>query len=354
MAAKYPPIGYLLLFYVCASKIQEKTGIAKDDYNSVYVEFCDGGNKDLQSRIASDMESCALDDYELFKFLLPKLFQIFQKYTEGSEPLIKVICTHCFSDVILELLTNLVCENCEIFKRETFSNCVISSLEWEVFQQIYFWQIIRAEGIHFDWISPILPKIDYEKHHEAAVQTLIMIRTYGEPNMTMVRQLFSRKPGDLFTLNALKVHFFSIISFGTLYNLSFFQILCQEDSDSQKLAGNICTLLKKAYDCGDYTQALIKSTTKKPISIEVILAHLNELRIRTLAKPLGQTEKMLKDCAETLSEIKCLLYECNDVCNQFGELFSTIEILSGGGRSLRKNRQRGGYEEVSFCIRINF
>lgn len=56
MSSKYPPIGYLLLFYVCCSKIQEKSGISREDYNLTYVEFYEGNDKEIQLKLASDME----------------------------------------------------------------------------------------------------------------------------------------------------------------------------------------------------------------------------------------------------------------------------------------------------------
>lgn len=146
-----------------------------------------------------------MDDYQLFKFLTPKVFEMFSKFSTGSEQFIKVICTHCFSDVVSDLLTHVVCEDFVIFKRETFLTIAQNSLEWELFQQIYFWSLVRAEGVHFDWIVPFLPKIDFYKHHEAALQALIYLRTYGNVNLTLVRQIFSREVGDPFTLNALKV-----------------------------------------------------------------------------------------------------------------------------------------------------
>lgn len=34
-----------------------------------------------------------------------------------------------------------------------------------------------------------------------------MMRTYGEPNMVMLRPLISRQRGDMFVLNALKVSY---------------------------------------------------------------------------------------------------------------------------------------------------
>ena len=338
MANKYPPVGYLLLFYICASKIQNEKGISKEDYDSPYIDFCEGNDKDIQAKLAADIESCALDDYQLFKFLLPKAFEFFPKYSTGSEPLIKVICTHCFSDVVAELLTNVVCENITLFKRETFASIVTSSLDWELFQQMYFWELVKAEGVQYEWVSVVIPKINFEKHHEAAVNVLVYMRTFGDPNITLMRQLFSRPPGDRFTLNGLKVSFgFQITSIVCL------QMLIQEEKDCQKTSQYITSIIKKGVDELSQDSSKSKNSIGKKIPLRYVLSHLDNLRINCMAKPLGYTERMMKELVETFSEITANP-ECDEIRTEFAELFSAMELIGGSGRSLRKNRQRGAFD----------
>uniref|UniRef100_A0A914Y782 SOSS complex subunit A homolog n=1 Tax=Panagrolaimus superbus TaxID=310955 RepID=A0A914Y782_9BILA len=337
MYSKCPIVGYLLLFYVVASKIQEESDLTKDEYILAYQEFCKSNNKEVAVELAEDMEACALDDYKLYRYLLPKIFEMFGKDAIGSEPLIRTICTHSDSSVILDLTSNTFFENLIIFRRETFSQLVIASLEWEEYEQVFFWDLVKGEGIAFEWIVPILPKLDFERHSRASYHALVMMRTYGEPNMVMLRPLISRQRGDMFVLNALK-------------------ILVQDEGDCQKLTTTVNNLMKKSIEANDFfegkksgKQTTTKkvgrqSTTKETIPLQTILGHLDMLRKYCTAKPTGQTERALKEFTEILSEIKSNS-ACSELSREFAELFIAVEILSGpGGRNLRKNRQRSNFE----------
>uniref|UniRef100_A0AC35G1X9 SOSS complex subunit A homolog n=1 Tax=Panagrolaimus sp. PS1159 TaxID=55785 RepID=A0AC35G1X9_9BILA len=328
MYSKLPIVGYLLLFYILVSKIQDESDLAKDEYTLAYQEFCNSNNKEVSVELAQDMEACAIDDYKLFKFMLPKVFEMFGKDAIGSEPLIRTICTHCDSSVILDLTSNTFCENLVIFRRDSFVQLVTASLEWEEYEQVFFWDLVKGEGIAFEWIVPVLPKLDFEKHSRACYHALVMMRTYGEPNMATLRPLISRPRGDMFVLNALK-------------------ILVQDDGDCQKLTATLNNLMKKSIEANDFfdgKKAGKQPATKKTIPLQTILGHLDLLRRYCFAKPSGQTEKALKEFVETFSEIKTNS-ACSELVLEFDELFVAVDILSGpSGRNLRKNRQKGNFE----------
>lgn len=76
---------------------------------------------------------------------------MFGKDAVGSEPLIRIVCTHCDSSVVMDLTSNTFCENLTIFRRETFSQLVTASLEWEEYEQAFFWDLVKGEGIAFEW-----------------------------------------------------------------------------------------------------------------------------------------------------------------------------------------------------------
>ena len=105
---------------------------------------------------------------------------MFGKDAMGSEPLIRAICTHCDPSVVLDLTSHSFCENFAIFRRESFTTIASASLDWEPYEQVFLWDLIKGEGVPFDWINPIIPKIDYKKHSQAAYQVLVMMRTYGK------------------------------------------------------------------------------------------------------------------------------------------------------------------------------
>uniref|UniRef100_A0A7E4UMM1 SOSS complex subunit A homolog n=1 Tax=Panagrellus redivivus TaxID=6233 RepID=A0A7E4UMM1_PANRE len=332
MYVKCPPIGYLLLFYVVASKIQAEVGLAQDDYIAAYREFAKGNDKDVGTELADDMESCAQDDPALYRYLIPLIFEHFPKYATGCEAVIKTLCTYCTPQLILDIASHNVRENFNLFKKETFTSIMTASLEWEDFEQVFFWHLVKAEGVPFDWISAGFPKIDYVKNNEAAFQAMIMIRTYAEPSMVLVRQLISRKAGDLFTLNAAK-------------------IIINDDSDCSKFAANVNTLMRKAFDADDYVEEAHtkkksrSAAPKKTVPLHTILSHLDMLRQYCLAKPSGQTEKLFKEFTDVFAEMKTTP-QAADTCREFAELFSAVELLSGSsaGRNLRKHRSRGGYD----------
>ena len=58
-------IGYLLLFYILASKIQEESNLPKDDYIVAYQEFCNSNNKELSVELAEDLEVRLMDSRKI-------------------------------------------------------------------------------------------------------------------------------------------------------------------------------------------------------------------------------------------------------------------------------------------------
>uniref|UniRef100_A0AC35FLR3 SOSS complex subunit A homolog n=1 Tax=Panagrolaimus sp. PS1159 TaxID=55785 RepID=A0AC35FLR3_9BILA len=318
-----PIVGYLLLFYILVSKIQDESDLSKDEYTLAYKEFCDLNGKKVSVELAEDLIACSIDDYKLYKFMLPKVFEMFGKDAVGSEALIAAICTHSDSAVILELVSNIFLENLDIFRKENFAQIVIASLDWNEYEQVYFWKLVMGQGISFDWFIPLFSKLNYEKDSQACFHILVVMRTHGEANVQTLRPLISRASGDQFTLNALK-------------------ILIQDDGDREKFTTTINKFMKKSLDaknfCGDKKSS---SSTKNTIPLSTILGHLDALRKFCFSKPSGHAEKALKEFYEIFSELKET--ELNE---EFEELFFAVEALNEQpGRNLRRNRQRS-YAEM--------
>uniref|UniRef100_A0A914PHD3 Ints3-like C-terminal domain-containing protein n=1 Tax=Panagrolaimus davidi TaxID=227884 RepID=A0A914PHD3_9BILA len=317
MYSKIPIVGYLLLFYILVSKIQDESDLSKDEYTLAYKQLCDSNGKAVSIELAEDLIACSIDDYKLYKFMLPKVFEMFGKNAVGSEALIAAICTHSDSSVILELISYIFLENLDIFRKENFTQIVIASLNWDGYEQVYFWNLVMGQGISFDWFLPLFSKLDYEKDTQACFHILLIMRTHGEANVQTLRPLISRTSGDMFTLNALKVSMGNPIQ-------TILEILIQDDGDREKFVTTINNFMKKSLDaknfCGDKKSS---SSTKNTIPLSTILGHLDALRKFCLSKPSGHAEKALKEFNEIFSELKE-----TELGEEFEELFVAVEALN--------------------------
>ncbi|VDP14592.1 unnamed protein product [Heligmosomoides polygyrus] len=108
-------------------------------------------------------------------------------------------------------------------------------MDWPTTAQWAFWHLVHAEGIPGEWLIQLLPKLKSSQHAEATANVLLMLkRADRDPNMNMLRALFSRTPSsdDTFTIDCIK-------------------ILIEDPSTCKRVSDNVGNLLKKQMSAGD-------------------------------------------------------------------------------------------------------
>ncbi|VDO49393.1 unnamed protein product [Haemonchus placei] len=230
-----------------------------------------------------------------------------------------------------------------MFRKDSFAQIVSASLEWPTTAQWAFWHLVHAEGIPGEWLIQLLPKLKSSQHAEAAANVLLMLkRADRDPNMNMLRALFSRMPSsdDTFTIDCIK-------------------ILIEDPSTCKRVSDNVGNLLKKQMAAGDLhigggTKGASKKSPQK-LSMEQVLAHLEQFTQLCLMKEKKSAEQIFSNSTVLEAFMEA---EKNDkvapLRSKFAQLFAVVNILRDesrdkeqSSRTLRGNRGSGASSSSS-------
>ncbi|EYC06206.1 hypothetical protein Y032_0077g1087 [Ancylostoma ceylanicum] len=310
---------------------------------SCYRDVARARDEEIETLITADLQQCAIDDDRLFAYLVPYVFQKLDVEAGASASVFNVVCSHIDARQIMQLIGEIVRENVTLFRKDSFAQIVAASLDWPTTAQWAFWHLVHAEGIPGEWLIQLLPKLKSSQHAEAAANVLLMLkRADRDPNMNMLRALFSRTPSaeDTFTIDCIK-------------------ILIEDPSTCKRVSDNVGNLLKKQMAAGDLhmgggTKGASKKSPQK-LSMEQVLAHLEQFTQLCLMKEKKSAEQIFSNATvlEAFSEA-----EKNDkvapLRSKFAQLFAVVNILRDesrdkeqSSRTLRGNRGSSASTSVS-------
>ncbi|KAE9418567.1 hypothetical protein Angca_009870 [Angiostrongylus cantonensis] len=350
-------VTYLMLFFIKAND-----GLSSECI-SCYRDVARAREEEIETLITADLQQCAVDDERLFAFLVPYVFQKLDVEAGASASVFNVVCSHIDARQIMQLIGEIVRflrENVTLFRKDSFAQIVYASLDWPTTAQWAFWHLVHAEGIPGEWLIQLLPKLKSSQHAEAAANVLLMLKRAGfvclvfsfldscptplafnyygcykqcldrDPNMNMLRALFSRTPlsDDTFTIDCIKA----------------------DPSTCKRVSDNVGNLLKKQMAAGDlHIGGGNKGASKKSpqkLSMEQVLAHLEHFTQLCLMKEKKIAEQIFSNATvlEAFTEA-----EKNDkvapLRSKFAQLFAVVNILRDesrdkeqSSRTLRGNR----------------
>ena len=197
--ALQPRVGYYLLYFLSVDKQAKQ----RDPRTKalIYKELCEtiDPNFSLDICLVNDMRQCQEDDVELFVHLIPDIYTIFPKTAVGNVNLLYLVVSCVDGGQIHKLTCHILSKELLLFKKDSFSSIVTSSLSWETFEQCALWQFISAHDVPLDCLIGMLPKLNYQKHPEALTATVLRLRN-EKPSADLVRHVLSREPlrGDRF------------------------------------------------------------------------------------------------------------------------------------------------------------
>ncbi|CAG9534506.1 unnamed protein product [Cercopithifilaria johnstoni] len=331
MCERCSSISYLLLFFTSSNRRdQNDTAIA------AYTDLCRLLDNPPIQQIVSDLQQCHIDDYVLFAHLIPYVYEKFATEAMGSIELMKLLAHSLDGRQIADLIGEMVRENISFFRKDSFLPIVSASLTWETTAQFVFWQLVHAEGVPVDWILQMISKLQYPKHSEAIAQVYIMLqRMDREPNMGLIRNLLSRTPSDMFTVNCLK-------------------LMIKDPDYATRVAELLSNLIDKLIQSGDLLP--IHSKGKRPaqryVCLDQLFSHLDKFRQSCLSKDSHVAEAFL--ARPTLQEAFTAARAAEKVSSlriRYSELFAVMEILSDDNaqtaRSLRRTKTSKKITDVS-------
>ncbi|GLH05303.1 Integrator complex subunit 3 homolog [Gryllus bimaculatus] len=200
MAGHMPRLGYLLLYFLKACKLSEVKA-------SVYKDFCQALDRDLEASLLADLKLCQEEDVPLLCWLVPEVYAQFPDVAVDHVGLLHLVVAAVDAAQLQDLVCRIMQGQLMMFRHpDSFRALLSASLAWETFEQFCLWQLVTAHGIPVDYILPILPRLEYAAHAEALTAILLMLKQ-ERPTAELLRHLLSREvrpPSDVFVVSTLK------------------------------------------------------------------------------------------------------------------------------------------------------
>lgn len=164
MRNKHYKIGYYILYFcstISSYNLYKKT-MKNDDI--------------LQQIISQDLKICAQEDNEVFFNLLLCVYNEFSKDIIGSCEMINTIVSNIDPQQLNCLVIRLSLKTLVLFGKQHVQDIIMSSLQWDSFEQFNVWQLLTAEGQESHHIVPVLKSIIPNEHVEAVSGIVILLR----------------------------------------------------------------------------------------------------------------------------------------------------------------------------------
>ncbi|XP_071450149.1 integrator complex subunit 3 [Hetaerina americana] len=198
MYSNEPRVGYLLLYFLKACKLN-------DGKASVYKDFCQALDKDLESCLVSDLKLCQEDDMSLFCWLVPEVYSQFPSVALGQAELLQLVVSAVDARQLQDLVCHILQGRLVMFRSDSFLAALSASLTWETFEQFCLWQLVAAHSIPLEYVLPLLPRLRFAAHAEALTSILLLLKK-EKPTVEILKQLLARevRSEDVFVVSALK------------------------------------------------------------------------------------------------------------------------------------------------------
>jgi len=365
---RQPKTGYLLLYFLPATRASESK------YDS-YRELCQSRDLQLDHCLLQDLKQCVDDDQvPVLCFMAGDLFHKFSDECRNNSDLIHLYVSNIDADQLYYLLVQCLQTQLVIFSKDpSIVDLLVTSLEWETFEQMAFWELLAAHSIPLQLLLPVLPKLKEKQHKEALTAIMMMIK-HERPGNELLKPLLSCTLESF--VSALLSHW-SLESSNSLAQILANQfntvLLAGTGSSSLSAATTQSSPGKRKRTTMNSLSAAATGfkTAPQPGSgvdstLELMLQHMEVLRTCLLANLLNKSGKHGQQQAEIKvfahESMQVALHQVQQVCNdsqkkRFSDLFSlldqdddqddTNERASKDGGNNRRSSGRGNNKRTS-------
>jgi len=325
-----PKMGFFFLYYLRASK-------ASESKYEAYREVSQARDMELSQSLLEDLKICAEDDISLLCFLAADVFHKFADESRNNSQLIHLYVSSIDSSQLYQLIVQCSQGSLVLFeKNQSLVELLVSSLNWETIEQIFFWQLVTAHIIPLQHLLSFLPKLKANQDCEALAALFAMIR-HERPTNELLKPLLSCPIVSL--ISALLSHW-SMES-----STSLAQVLANQFNTSlntNALPSALSTSTSPGKRKRTTMNSLSAATGFKSVptpgsgidpSIELMMNHMEMLRVCLTANLLTKNGKQQQP-----AEIKVFAHESmqqalqqvQQVCNdsqkkKFSDLFSLLD-----------------------------
>ena len=142
-----------------------------------------------------DLRPCQNEDVDLLVHLVPALFDLMPESTIGNVDLLYLLVSSIDGRQLLGLVQKVVSQHLVLLKPESCFPLLNSSLSWETFEQIAFWQLYHAHDLPVNTLYDLLPHL-VSKQHEEAITSVLLIFKRKKPTSEILSHLFKRHPEE--------------------------------------------------------------------------------------------------------------------------------------------------------------
>lgn len=162
--SRLPCLGFHLLYYL---KVNSKLGSLKNNLktsttfrSSVYKLFYQWiNNKSLQKTdvcLEKDLQLMEQYSLNMFLWLLPDVFRAFDTHVVNNSEVLKIIVGCIDAWNLHDLIRDITQGKLIMFKNEGVLDVIRESLEFETFEQLFFWQLLSAHDVPINNIQVLL------------------------------------------------------------------------------------------------------------------------------------------------------------------------------------------------------
>jgi len=177
-------MGYFFLYYLRAIK-------ASESKFGAYREVCQARDMEVDHCLLEDLKRCGEDDVSILCFLAADIFSKFPDECRNNSELIHLYVSNIDGSQLYQLLVQVLQGSLVIFDKDpSIVDLLVSTLEWETFEQLAFWQLLAAHSIPLNLLITLLPKLK-EKQHSEALSALLMMIKHERPTNEILKPLLS-------------------------------------------------------------------------------------------------------------------------------------------------------------------
>lgn len=159
--SRWPNMGFLLLYYL---KVNSRLGSLKNNLkvpitfrSSVYKLFYQWINNKSFQKINACLERdlASMDQHWHIAFLwtLADIFRDFETHVVNNSKILEIIVSGIDARNLHDLICDIAQGKLKMFKNDGLIEVIKESLEFETFEQIFFWQLLSAHDVPIYYIQ---------------------------------------------------------------------------------------------------------------------------------------------------------------------------------------------------------